>query len=130
MNSTRDRNAARHSNPFEPRGNIDAVTEDIVVVDNDVTQWMPMRNSIRLACGIVRVLLGHAALNFDGTSRCIDGAGKLDQHAVAGGLDDAAAMFGDCGVDKRLSETPSVAPACLPRQHQSSGYNRRHPPPE
>ncbi len=51
-----------------------------------------------------RVLLGHAALNFDGTAYRIDGAGKLDQHAVAGGLDDAAAMLGDSGVNEGLSD--------------------------
>jgi hypothetical protein len=58
-----------------------------------------------LGLGYLRVLVSHAALNFDGASRCFDGTGKFDQHTVAGGLDDAAAMFGDCGVDKRCSES-------------------------
>jgi hypothetical protein len=31
----------------------------------------------------------------------IDGAGKLDQHLAADGLDDAAAMRGDGGIDQR-----------------------------
>ena len=44
-------------------------------------------------------------LNFDSASRGIDGTGKFDQHTVAGGLDDAAAMSGDGGVDKRFSES-------------------------
>jgi hypothetical protein len=43
------------------------------------------------------ILLGHAALNFDGASRCIDGTGKLDQHSIAGRLDDASAMLNDFG---------------------------------
>src|SRR5258707_4408599 len=30
VNSTRDRNASRHSDAFEPRCNIDAIAEDIV----------------------------------------------------------------------------------------------------
>ncbi|MCK1276717.1 hypothetical protein IVB46_15955 [Bradyrhizobium sp. 61] len=58
-----------------------------------------------LGLGYLRVLVSHAALNFDGASRCIDGTGKFDQHTVASGLDDAAAMFGDCGVDKRFSKS-------------------------
>jgi hypothetical protein len=68
-------------------------------------RWMPMRNSIRLAWGYLRVLVGHAALNVDGASRCINGTGKFDQHTVASGLDDATAMCGDCGVEKRFSES-------------------------
>jgi hypothetical protein len=46
------------------------------------------------------VLLGHAALDHEGTARGVDGAGKLDQHAVTGGLDDAASMSGYRGVDQ------------------------------
>src|SRR5258705_10716563 len=105
VNSTRDRNASRHSNAFEPRCNIDAIAEDIVVVDDDVSKMDADAELDPLGLGYLRVLVSHAALNFDGASRCIDGTGKFDQQTVAGGLDDAAAMFGDCGVDKRSSES-------------------------
>ena len=43
---------------------------------------------------------GHLALHLDRAAHRIDDAGELDQQAVAGGLDDAAAMLGDFGVDK------------------------------
>jgi hypothetical protein len=56
---------------------------------------MPTRNSILISCGDIGVLPGHSALNFDGATRCVHGASELDQHAVAGGLDDAATMLGD-----------------------------------
>jgi hypothetical protein len=46
----------------------------------------------------------HAPLDLERASRCIDGTGELHQHAVAGGLDDTAAMRGDRGIDKALSE--------------------------
>src|SRR6266446_4382064 len=105
VNSTRDRNASRHSDAFEPRCNIDAIAEDIVVVEDDVSQMDADAELDPLGLGYLRVLVSHAALNFDGASRCIDGTGKFDQHTVASGLDDAAAMFGDCGVDKRFSES-------------------------
>ena len=105
VNSTRDRNASRHGDAFEPRCNIDAIAEDIVVVDDDVSQMDADAELDPLGLGYLRVLVSHAALNFDGASRCIDGTGKFDQHTVASGLDDAAAMFGDCGVDKRFSES-------------------------
>src|SRR5262245_31612973 len=105
MNSTRDRNASRDSDAFEPRCNIDAITEDIVVVDDDVSQMDADAELDPLGLRYLRVLVSHAALNFDGASRCIDGTGKFDEHAIASGLDDAAAMFGDCGVDKRFFES-------------------------
>src|SRR6266516_6514590 len=82
-----------------------AIAKDIVVVDDDVSQMDADTELDPLGLGYLRVLASHAALNFDGASRCIDGTGKFDQQTIAGGLDDAAAMFGDCGVDKRFSES-------------------------
>jgi len=54
-----------------------------------------------------RILLGHAALDFNGTAYAIpDRAGDSTSMPVAGfGLDYAAAMLGDGGVDKRLSDS-------------------------
>ena len=43
----------------------------------------------------VGVALRHSALHLDGAAHRIDDAGELDQDAVAGGLDDAAAVLGD-----------------------------------
>src|SRR5439155_20402429 len=34
----------------------------------------------------------------------VHGAWELDQHAVSGGLNDTAAMFGDAGIDQRFPE--------------------------
>ena len=59
-----------------------------------------MRNSIRLFGRHVGIALGHAALDFDRAAHGIDDAGELDQHAVAGGLDDTAGMLGDLGIDQ------------------------------
>ena len=56
---------------------------------------------IRRHCGI---LFGHAALDFNRTAHRIDGAGKLDQHAVTGCLDDVASMGGYGGVNDGLPD--------------------------
>jgi len=48
----------------------------------------------------IDIAVCHAALNLDGATYRIDGAGEFDQHPVAGSLDDTAAMFGDFWVDK------------------------------
>ena len=78
-----------------------------------------MRNSMRRSVGDAGVALGHLALHLDRAAHRIDDAGELDQQAVAGGLDDAAAMLGDLGVDqfapKRLQRGER---ALLVRAHQ------------
>ena len=78
-----------------------------------------MRNSIRTGCGH-RGFVGHAALNFEGASRGIDGAGELDQHAIAGGLDDASAMLNDFGIGQRFPERLSERRAFLVGTHQAA----------
>jgi hypothetical protein len=50
------------------------------------------------------ILAGHAALDFNGTTYRVDGAGKLNQHAVAGCRDDAPTMGGNGGIDDGLPD--------------------------
>ena len=52
---------------------------------------------MRLVRRIAGVALGHRPLHLDGAAHRVDDAAELDQHPVAGGLDDAAAMLGDAG---------------------------------
>ncbi len=99
-----DADAARLGDPLEPRRDIDAVAENIVVVEDDVAD---MDADAKLDPELGRhvdIPLRHRALHFHRTARRIDGAGELDQHAVAGGLDDAAVMRGDAGIDQGLPE--------------------------
>ena len=74
------------------------------------------------------VLFRNAALDLNCTARSIYGACKLDQHAVAGGLDDATSVGGYSGVSKGVSD--SLQPgqrAFLVSTHQAavSGDIRR-----
>ena len=52
------------------------------------------------------VALDHRPLNFDGAVHRVDDAPELDDAAVAGALDDAAMMHGDCGIDQVASKGP------------------------
>ena len=99
-----DADAARLGDSLKARCDVDAVAENIVVVDDDVADVnadAKFDPEFRRHAG---VLLGHLPLDFHRTARRIDCACELDQHAVAGGLDDAAAVAGDSGIDKRSSE--------------------------
>ena len=48
----------------------------------------------------IAVPLGHLALDFDGAAHCVDDAGEFGQQTVASGLDDAATVLADPGIDE------------------------------
>ena len=78
--------AARVRRILKPHGNVDAVAENIVLVDHDIADMdadaeCDLR-SVRLAAVFGR----HRVLDFDGAARCFHRTCKLDQHAVAGWL--------------------------------------------
>ena len=52
--------------------------------------------------GQIRVAPEHAAGAVDRAANGVDSAGELDEHAVARGLDLAAAVFGDFRIDQLL----------------------------
>ena len=52
----------------------------------------------------IGILPGHATLDFHGAAGSVHGACELDQHAVSGGLNDTAVMYGDGGIDQRFPE--------------------------
>ena len=52
------------------------------------------------------VALDHAGLHFECAAHRVDDAAELDDAAVAGALDDAAMVHGDCGVDQVAAERP------------------------
>ena len=60
------------------------------------------------------VALGHSALDFHSAAHGIDRTGELDQSAVTGCLDDAAATLGNLGINElapvRLERCESLVP--------------------
>ena len=51
------------------------------------------------------ILLGHAALNFDGAAYGVYDTAELDKSAVPCILDDTSVMISDFGVEKSSSES-------------------------
>jgi hypothetical protein len=96
--------ASGFGDPFQARGDVNAIAEDIVVVDDDVAD---VNSDAELDPEILRymgILARRAALNFGRATRSIHHAGEFHQHAVARGLDDAAAMCGDGWIDEGFSD--------------------------
>ena len=95
--------AARLGNPFQARRDVDAVAENVVAVEDDISEVDADPIADAPVLGNVRLARGHCLLDCDRTLNRIDHAGELDQHAVAGGLDDAPPVRRDLGVDQRLA---------------------------
>src|SRR5207253_717890 len=85
----RNTNAARLRDPSQTRSDIDPLTEDVVVVDDDVADMNADTKLDPLAIGHIDIAACHFTLYFDRAAHRVDGACKLHQHAIAGGLDDA-----------------------------------------
>ena len=108
--------AAWLGNPFKPRRDIDAVAENVAVLDHyvadidaDPEQHLFFRRQ-RL------VGLGQRLLDRDGAAQRVDDAREFRKHAVAGSSGDLAAAFGDQFVDD-WRDAPSASPACALRRH-------------
>jgi len=77
-----------------------------------------MRSSMRLSAA-TSVLRTDRLLYRDGTAHRVDDAGKFHQHAVAGGLDDAAVMLGDFRIEELAAQRlEAFERALLVRPHQ------------
>jgi len=100
-----DADAARLSNSLQPHCDIDAVSKDIIFIDDDVADVDADAKFDLLALRCIDILFGHAALNFDGAAYGIYDAAELDESAVPGILDDAPAMISDFGIKKPLSKS-------------------------
>ena len=94
---------------FEPRGDVDAVTHEIAVTlldyVADVDADAEFDALFRRQAGVA---LDQAVLHFDGAAHRVDHAAEFDDRAVAGALDDAAAMGGDGRVEQ-VAAKPSQA---------------------
>src|SRR5204862_7574920 len=98
-------NPTRLCDPFETHRNIDPITKDIIVCDDNITDVNADAKFDPLVLRHIGILFRHAALDFVGASDGIDHACELDESAVPGVLDDASTMISDFGIKKRLSKS-------------------------
>src|SRR5258708_2398203 len=98
-------NPTRLCDPFETYCNIDPITKDIIVCDDNITDVNADAKFDPLVLRHIVILFGHAALDFVGASHGVDHACELDESAVPSVLDDASAMISDFGIKKRLSKS-------------------------
>ena len=96
----RDADAAGLRQCLQPRCDVDAVTVDVAAIGDEVAEIDPDPKGDAFVFRHLGIALEHRPLDLDGATHRIDDAREFDQHAVAGGLDDAAVMLADFRVDK------------------------------
>ena len=116
-----DTDAAGLGQTFEPRRHVDAVAIDVVTIDDDIADIDAVAEDQSLVLGTIGVPARYCRLHFGRKLHRFDGAGELHQHAVAGRLDHAPAMFGNHGIDQlaaqcvELGERPLLVGLHQPR---------------
>src|ERR1035437_9370003 len=95
---------------LQARRHIDAVSENVIAVENDVADIDADAEFDALVRRCRGVALCHAALDIDRATDGIDHAHELHEHSIARRFDDSAAMFGDLGIDEFRSELRSAMP--------------------
>ena len=114
-----DADAARFSQAFEARGDVDTVAIDVVGLDDHVAEVdadAQFDAAFRPDAGVP---LRHRLLHLDRAAHRIDDARKFHQHAVAGGLDDPAVVLGDLRIEELAAQRfEAFVRAFLVRPHQ------------
>src|SRR3954451_4163468 len=100
-----DADAARLGDALQPCCDVDAVSKDVVFVDDyiaDVDSDPELDPGFRRNAGI---LSGHLPLDFDSAARGINGTPELNENAITRTLHDSATVRSDCRLDQRLSKS-------------------------
>jgi hypothetical protein len=97
--------AARRRDPFEPCGDVDAVAHEVAVALDHHVAEIDADAEFDAFLGLeARVARRHGALDLDRAAQRVDDAHELDERAVTGAFDDAAAMGRDDGIYELLPE--------------------------
>ena len=105
----RETDRAGLGDALEPRGDVDAVAHQVAVAFLDDVAEMNADAELDAAFGRqAGVALDEAGLHLDRAAHRVDHAAELDDGAVAGALDDAAAMGGDGRVDEVAAKAPQA----------------------
>ena len=98
VNRLGDADTARLGETLEPGGHVDAVTVDVVAVDDHLAEIDPDTELNRLPVDLRRVLPRERLLDVCGTDERLGDGGKLGEHGIAGVVDDlTVTRFDGCG---------------------------------
>ena len=104
MHDVGDTDAAGLGDFLQPRGDVDAIAEDIVVIEDDVAQVDADAILDTGGFGFIGFPISHGCLNRHGALDGIEDTGELDEQAVSRALDDMSMVF----VDRRVDQFAAV----------------------
>ena len=100
----RDADATRFGDALKPGRNVNAVSKDVVGLDNYVANIDAYAESNTPVFYLAECKFMNAGLKLNGSSNSLNRARKLRQEPVASVLHDAAAVFGNRGLDTLREE--------------------------
>jgi hypothetical protein len=117
---TREADAARHRQPLQPHCDVDAVAVYVTAIGDHVAEIDADAKAQAALLGEIQIAVGHRPLDFAGAAHRVDNAREFRQHAVSGGLDDAAVMLPDLRLDPFTQmRLEAFVRAFLIRAHQA-----------
>src|SRR5258705_12371943 len=114
----RDADTSRLSNALKPRGDVDTVPENVIALDQDVTEIDPDPEQHTPVLRDAFISLSHHSLHGHRALDRIDHRRKLEQHAVPRGLDETAPVFGPESVGDRAVFAERAGGADLVEAHE------------
>ena len=114
---------------LDARGDVHAIAIDIAVLEDDVAEVDADAELDAPVGRHVGIAPPHAVLDLDGGAHSVSYAVELDQQAVASGLDDAAIVLFDDGIDELDAMGPEASErAALVHLHEPTvaDHVRRH----
>jgi len=108
VHDARDADPAGHSDPLEPRGDVDAVAVNVAVLDDHITRVDANAVLNSLVLGRSMVLYRHPLLHSEGAGDRFDNAREFDEDSVAGRFDEAPLVLGDLRVDQIAAQRPEA----------------------
>src|SRR6516164_8441531 len=119
VHDSRDADAARLGQSFQPCGDVNPVSKDVVFFDNYVAEVDANAEPDPPLLGHLRLAVDHPALDLGRTAHCVDDTAKFGEQAVAGVLHGPATVLFDLWVNE-LTEMSFEAfvRALLVRAHQ------------
>ena len=105
LHARRDADAAWLGQAFKAGRDVDPVTEDVTVLDDDVAL---MDADPQFDAAVRRnalVVFGDPRLDLAGAAQGVDGTGEFGKETIAGGLDHPAVVGGDARIDQFATES-------------------------
>jgi hypothetical protein len=98
-----EQDAAWFTEVFKTGGDVDAITVEVVILDNNVASIYPHAQQNLLGFAASFVAFTHAPLNVDGALSGFDDAWELNERTITSHTHDLPAAGGDLGIDERFS---------------------------